>query len=121
MRLSVPARPETVHVVRSVVGGVAAFNDASIEALEDLRLCADEACAHLISAVRGERLYLDVEPEGPCIEVVASIDAPPGEWPPPDARESLAWLVLSALADEVGFVRHEGRPAIRFCKRIAHD
>lgn len=119
VRISVPARADVVHVVRSVVGGTAALQDASYEVIEDLRLSADEACAHLLLAVpQGSRLILQVTPAGDTVDIVASIDAEIEDWPSQGAKESLAWYVLTALAEDAAFVRWEGRPAIRFTKRL---
>jgi hypothetical protein len=43
--VTVPARAEFLHLIRSVVASVAARRDLSIDAIEDLRLAVDEACA----------------------------------------------------------------------------
>ena len=41
--ISVPARAEFLHVVRTVVGSVAARCNLTIDAIEDLRIAVDEA------------------------------------------------------------------------------
>lgn len=122
VRLSVPARADQVQVVRSVVGGAAALHEATYEVIEDLRLSADEACAHLLLRLpQGTRLFLQVVSRDGCIDVTASIDADVLDWPFADSEESLAWYVLSSLTEDAAFVRLEGRPAIRFTKRLRHE
>lgn len=115
VRISVPARADVVHVVRAAVGGAAALHDASYEAIQDLRLSVDEACAHLLQELpQGTRLLIEVASPPGGIQVVVAIDADVDEWPSPGAKESLAWYVLTALAEEAEFLRWEGQPGIRF-------
>lgn len=111
-----------MHLMRAVVGGTAALHDAPYEVIEDLRLSADEACAHLLTSLpQGERLTLAVTPSRSIIEVVVSCDAEIDEWPSQGAQDTLAWYVLTALAEDASFVRHEGLPAIRFTVRLRDD
>jgi hypothetical protein len=54
-----------------------------------------------------------VTPEERMVILVTS-DAPPdGAWPAADLEESLAWRVLSGLADEVRFELTEHGPSVR--------
>jgi anti-sigma regulatory factor (Ser/Thr protein kinase) len=119
VRLSVPARADVVYVVRAAIGGAAALHGASYELIQDLRLSADEACAHLLHEVpHGSRLVIELAAPPGAIEVIVAIDGDAEEWPTPNAQESLAWYVLSALADGAEFLRWEGNPAIRFSTRL---
>jgi serine/threonine-protein kinase RsbW len=115
----VPARPDFVHVLRSVIASVAARADLSIDDIEDLRLAVDEACAHLL-AIRGFPTTLTMRvavlADGG-IEVATSVDIDDATWPPGGAERSLAWQVLSALADEARFELVDGRPVVRLIKR----
>lgn len=118
--VSVPAMPDFVHVLRSVVAAVAARSDFSYDAIEDLRLAVDEASAQLLAFGRGAtciRVEIDMEPEAG-LEVVVSSDAQDlAGWPPEGAERTLTWQVLSALADSARFEVHEGTPAVRLSKR----
>jgi serine/threonine-protein kinase RsbW len=116
--VTVPARPQFVGVLRSVVAGVGARLDYGYDVIEDLRLAVDEACAQLLSiGAPAKHLSLRVRPGAAGVEVVASIDADAGPWPPDRVEDSLGWQVLRALADDAVFERDGGRPALRFRKR----
>lgn len=116
--VSIPARPDFVHVLRSVVASVAARADFTLDAIDDLRLIVDEACAQLLSYSRPAAvLTVQIRLSGEAsVEVVVRSDADPAAWPPADAEGSLGWQVLSALADEARF-EHAGGPALRLTKR----
>lgn len=115
----IPANAEFVHVLRSVVGSIGALADASIDAIDDLRLAVDEACAHLLaSAADATRLWLTVRSGSGDIDVLAQLDAEPAAWPPADVAESLGWRILSGLVQEPRFERTDGRVGIGFSKRL---
>lgn len=119
--VSVPARPDFIHVLRSVVGAVAARADFTFDAIDDLRLAVDEASAQLLSfnsPATSLTLRISLTHEGG-IELVASTDADLASavWPPDGAERTLTWQVLSALADEAHFERAGTGPALRIRKR----
>lgn len=117
VRVSVPARAEFVHVLRSVTGAVSGRLPLSLDDVDDLRLAVDEACARLL-ALGGEprTLRLDLRALPGRLELVVALDVTTS-WPPPDFEGSLAWRVLVALAEHVRFEHWNGSPAIRIVKR----
>jgi serine/threonine-protein kinase RsbW len=119
--VSVPALPDYVHVLRSVVAAVAARSDFSYDAIEDLRLAVDEASAQLLAFGRGAtsiRVEIDGAGDAAGLEVIVSSDAQDvAGWPPEGAERTLTWQVLTALADSARFEVHEGAPALRLTKR----
>lgn len=118
--VTVPALAEYVHILRTAVASVAARLNFSYDSIDDLRMAVDEACAHLLAvSLPTSSLTLRMEPSDGSLVVVASTNAEPGEWPPPGARRTLAWQVLSALADEVGFESEGTGAALRMVKRGA--
>ena len=112
--VTVPARPDFVRLLRTVVSTVGARLDMTYDRIDDLRIAVDEACAQLL-AISDGNMTMRVEPDGERVIVVVSSDAPVGEgaWPPADVEESLAWRILDGLADEVRFELGEGGPAVR--------
>lgn len=121
--VSVPARPDYIHVLRSVVAAVAARAGFTYDSIDDLRLAVDEASAQLLSFAAPAlnlTLQITLTQEGG-VEVVASTDADiaTGVWPPEGAERTLTWQVLSALADEAHFERLDSGPALRLRKRSA--
>jgi serine/threonine-protein kinase RsbW len=118
--VTVPARPDFLHVVRSVMASVAARLDLGYDDIEDLRIAVDEAGAQLLSdAGRASYLSLTITPSGNRLEVVVCTDGDVREWPPPGLEERLIWQVLSALTDTPRFERYQGNPAMRLVKNVA--
>lgn len=115
-RITVPARAEFLHVVRTVIGSVAARHDLTIDAIEDLRIAVDEACAQLLSA-RGSVVSVAVIVRGDGIEAVCSTDADIAIWPPEGIEQTLASQVLRGLSDTLTWERSGGDPTVRIGKR----
>jgi serine/threonine-protein kinase RsbW len=114
--ITVPARAEFLHVVRTVVGSVAARHDLTIDAIEDLRIAVDEACAQLLIA-RGSEVTVRLEPTGDGVQATCSTNADVPQWPPDGVEHSLASQVLQGLADNVTWEREDGVPSVRVAKR----
>jgi serine/threonine-protein kinase RsbW len=114
--ITVPARAEFLHVVRTVVGSVAARHNLTIDAIEDLRIAVDEACAQLLVA-RGSSITVELAAGAGGIQATCSTDAEVDVWPPDGVEHSLAAQVLQGLADEVAWQRTASGPAVRVGKR----
>ena len=114
----VPAEPDFVHVLRSVVATIAARAELTFDEIDDLRLAVDEACAQLLALPSAATtLALHISPaDGGGLVVVATIDAEVRVWPPEGAERTLTWQVLAALADDARFEEVDGRPALRLTK-----
>lgn len=118
VRITVPARAEFLHVVRTVVGSVAARHDLTIDAIEDLRIAVDEACAQLLS-VHGGQVTVAISGTAEGVETVCTTDADVAAWPPEGVRHSLATQVLQGLTDSVTWELSATGPAVRVGKRSA--
>jgi serine/threonine-protein kinase RsbW len=116
VQITVPARAEFLHVIRTVVGSVAAHNDLTIDAIEDLRIAVDEACAQLLVA-RGSVLTVEVVALAGGVEARCATDADVGVWPPEGIQHSLAAQVLQGLADSVAWELTASGPSVRIGKR----
>ncbi len=116
---TVPARPDFVHVLRTVVAAVAARLDFPYDALDDLRMVVDEACSALLG-IRSPAgtLTLELTPGPDQLEVLVCTDAEDSSWPRPDVERTLAWKVLDALTDEAVFETVPSGPAVRAVKRF---
>ncbi len=116
--ISVPAHPEYLHVLRSVMASVAANLDFSFERIENLQMAVDEACAQLLALSSTESvLTVRASPRADGLEVAASIDAHAGAWPPVGIESTLAWKVLSTLAGEIDFQRSGEETVLRLIMR----
>jgi serine/threonine-protein kinase RsbW len=118
VQITVPARAEFLHVVRTVVGSVAARHDLTIDAIEDLRIAVDEACAQLLT-VRGDHVTVAISGTAEGVETVCSTDADVAVWPPDGVQHSLATQVLQGLTDSVAWELSAAGPAVRVSKRSA--
>jgi serine/threonine-protein kinase RsbW len=120
INVAVPARPDFLHVVRSVTASVAARLDLGYDDIEDLRIAVDEACAQLLSASgRAAQINLIITPSEGQVEVVVCTDGDVREWPPAGVEASLIWQILNGLTDAPSFERFDGKPGMRLVKAVA--
>ena len=99
VEFKVPARLESLVVIRTLVAALGTMEDLDLDAVADLRLALDEACTALIRcAVPNSRLTVVVRP---CEDDLwISVSAPcvdddvlrPG---------TFSWHVISSLTDDV--------------------
>ncbi len=117
VKISVGSTGESVYLLRTVVASLAAKLDLSLDDIDDLSLAVSEAAAFLLAeATQGSRLVMRISTSKSGVEAVLSIGSAGGEWPPADIENTLAWKILSALADQAEFVRDDEGPAIRLLK-----
>lgn len=100
VELTIPADPAMVAVLRTVTATLASRRDFTIEEIDDLRIAVDEACALVLPhRVDGARLSASFGGSGETIVIQVRIQ------PVADStgidQSGFAWLVLSALADQV--------------------
>jgi serine/threonine-protein kinase RsbW len=116
---SVPADSEYIHILRTVVCGVASRLGFTIDDIDDLRLVVDEAAAQLLSVrPMGSRLELRLEPSADGLEIALVHETTGGSWPPAGFERSMGWHVLTVLAEDLDLRPDGGRPAIRMTKRV---
>jgi hypothetical protein len=116
--LTVPARPDVVQVVRTVVGSIASRLGFPYDQVDDVRLATSEIVAHLLEELPPpDYLVVEIHETPGGLEVEASRTTGTKAWPPTGARHSLTTLILRALADDASFEQSEHGPAIRFSKR----
>ena len=110
--VTIPARPHFVRLLRAVVASVGARLDLTYDRIDDLRMVVDEASAQLLR-LPSRSLTMRVTPGERMVIMVLTDASPNGSWPPGDLEDSLAWRVLSGLADEVHFEVTDDGPAVR--------
>ena len=109
VRLSIPADSAYIAVPRSVVGNLAARNDFTVDAIDDLRIAVDEACALLLPQATDGVLDCVFEIYPPQLTVRTSALVPSGWMPDTD---SFGWTVLTALVESVAAETDHGRLTI---------
>ncbi len=113
--VSLPAQPEYLHILRSVVASAAASMDFSIDAIDDLRLVVDEACGQVLAFSTGANaLTLTIVFVEGGLELKVATDGTPTRTSK-DQRDSMAWTILSALSDSVE-LGDTGSPEVRMTK-----
>jgi len=94
-----PAASAYLSVLRTATAGLAARLDFTLDEIEDLRIAVDEACAMLLAqALPGADLECEFELTDEEIKVGVGVLTVDGLVP---ARDTFAWTVLNALADNV--------------------
>lgn len=99
LEMRVSADPAWFPSLRLVAADLATRTDFDLDAVSDLRMAIDEACAELLGAARPDAVLVcrfAVEREG--ITVTATVPASCGATV---SREGFGWRILTTLADEV--------------------
>jgi anti-sigma regulatory factor (Ser/Thr protein kinase) len=108
IRLTLPARPENVAVVRHVLGALAEALGLPPELTSDMRLAVTEACTNVVRHAYAESegtIDVVVRPDGDALKVVVE-DHGRGLGPSPDtAGPGLGLPLIAALADTVEIER----------------
>jgi serine/threonine-protein kinase RsbW len=97
-----------IPTIRAVASDLAARADFDLDAISDLRMAVDEACATLVDvAAPGSDLHCEFTVLGERIEVRARVDiAGPGSTV---STDTFGWRVLQTLADSVELQADAGR------------
>ena len=95
----VPARLESLAVIRTLVSALATLEDLDLDAVADLRLALDEACTALIrSCVPDSLLTVVVRPREQDLWVAVSAPCADEDVLRPG---TFSWHVISSLTDNV--------------------
>ena len=113
VRLTLPARPENVAVVRHLLGAFAEALDLPADLVADMRLAATEACTNVVRHAYHDGspgpIDLVIRPAGDRLDLIVADDGE-GMGPSPDmAGPGLGLPLISALADAVEIERKRPR------------
>ena len=99
LELRVPTTATQLPAVRAMAGDLAMRMDYDLDAVEDLRLAVDEACATLTTIVEGDApLTVVFETTRAGLHIDAWVPTADGTEVPTDG---FGWAVLAALVDSV--------------------
>jgi serine/threonine-protein kinase RsbW len=119
VRLSVPAAPEYLRLVRLTAAGLASRLGFTFDEVEDLRIAVDELCFHLLGDVDDE-----TEVDGRTMDLVYSagpdsitISGRTGLSGPVPEPSDLSEQILDALVDEHEVSDGDGMVNFRLTKR----
>jgi serine/threonine-protein kinase RsbW len=112
IRLTLPARPENVAVVRRVLDALAEALPLPPAVADDMRLAVSEACTNVVRHAYAEAqgtIEVVIRPKGGELEVIVA-DAGSGIRPNPDtAGPGLGLPLIAALADSLEIERSAGQ------------
>lgn len=112
--IEVPARPQYVKVLRSILASVAAGLDSSLERIDDLKMAVGEASSQLLDAAPdGRTLRLEADPLREGLSVDVALDSSALLWPPEDIESTLTWRVLSTVATDIELGKSSDRIYVR--------
>jgi serine/threonine-protein kinase RsbW len=104
LELRVPTTATQLPAVRAMAGDLAMRMDYDLDAVEDLRLAVDEACATLAAVAAGDSpLTVVFETTRAGLHIEAWVPTRDGQDVP---RDGFGWAVLATLVDAV-----DGRPS----------
>ena len=109
IRLTLPARPENVAVVRHVLGALAEALTLPDDVSEDMRLAVTEACTNVVRhAYVDDQGTIDVvvRPNGDALEVIVADDGRGIGSSPDTAGPGLGLSLIAALADSLEIERN---------------
>jgi serine/threonine-protein kinase RsbW len=118
IRVAVPARPDVLHLLRSVTATVGARLSLPLDDLEDLRIAVDEA-ATLLLARSGDAertLHLDLTSGDRTLRVRVRLEPADPDAPDDDPRTSWPWRVISGITDDASIDRSASGTTISFAK-----
>lgn len=99
VELTVPARTSYVSLIRSATSAICAQADFTLDALDDLRLAVDEACALVMAdAPPDADLTATWQVSGATVHIDISCPTSTGA---PVATNTFSWTVLTALVAQV--------------------
>ncbi len=99
LELRVPTTPTQLPAVRAMAGDLAMRMDYDLDAVEDLRLAVDEACATLAAIAAGDApLTVVFETSRAGLHIHAWVPTAEGADVP---RDGFGWAVLHTLVDSV--------------------
>jgi anti-sigma regulatory factor (Ser/Thr protein kinase) len=116
VRLTLPARPENVAVIRHVLGAFAEALNLPDAVVEDMRLAVTEACTNVVRHAYDDEehgpLEIVIRPDGDRLDVIVS-DCGRGIGPSPDtAGPGLGLPLIAALVHSLE-IQHAPRAGSR--------
>jgi serine/threonine-protein kinase RsbW len=113
--LRVPPRADHVTLLRTVVSGIAARRDYTLEQVDDLRMAVEEAAVLLLRHSDGSALELHatVGTEELRVELSTDITGPDAVLDP----TSFSWMILQALTDELSTAVDGNRASLELVKQ----
>lgn len=118
--LRVPPLADHLTLLRTVVSGIAARRDYTLEQVDDLRMAVEEAAVQLLRHGDGGPLVLDATIADDELGVELSTTLAEGETTVVDPS-SFSWMILEALTDDLSTTVEGNAASLRLVKRQRPD
>jgi serine/threonine-protein kinase RsbW len=116
VRVTIPASPQYVQVVRLVAAGLASRLGFTIDDIEDLKIGVDELASYLTGMQgRDGTLELSFEIFDDRIEITGTGRLAEDQTVR-DQLTDFSRMILETVVDEASLVRHDGRPTFELRK-----
>lgn len=112
IRLEVPARRQSLAVLRNMAGNAARLSGFSYDRVEEARLAVSEAASLLVADGRSSTVRCFLTSDQGILHVEVGATPGPAIWPPEPWTDSLERMVLSSLATEFELITG-GSPMVR--------
>jgi serine/threonine-protein kinase RsbW len=112
--LRVPPLADHVTLLRTVVSGIAARRDYTLEQVDDLRMAVEEAAVQLLRHGNGSPLVLNatIEEDALLIELSTTTASDETVFDP----SSFSWMILQALTDRLSTAVEGNAASLRLVK-----
>jgi serine/threonine-protein kinase RsbW len=112
--LRVPPLADHVTLLRTVVSGIAARRDYTLEQVDDLRMAVEEAAVQLLRHGNGSPLVLNatIEEDELLIELSTTTASDETVFDP----SSFSWMILQALTDRLSTAVEGNAASLRLVK-----
>lgn len=117
--LRVPPLADHLALLRTVVGGVAAREQFTLEQVDDLRMAVEEAAVQLLRRNDGSPLVLQATVGLDKLELDISTGVSAGE--PVFDPTSFSWMILDALSDDLVSDSDGSIARLRLTKQRTHE
>jgi hypothetical protein len=112
IRLDVPARRQSLAVLRNMAGNAARLCGFSYDRVEEARLAVNEAASLLVADGRSSTVSCSLTSDQGILHVEIGATPGPAIWPPEPWTDSLEHTVLTSLASELELIT-DGSPMVR--------
>ena len=112
IRLEVPARRQSLSVLRNMAGNAARLCGFSYNRVEEARLAVNEAASLLVADGRSSTVRCSLTSDEGTLFVEIEATPGPAIWPPEPWADSLEHTVLSSLANDLELIS-DGGPMVR--------
>lgn len=104
LELVVPPDPQLLRIVRLVASGLASLANLDLDAVEEVRVAADEVVSTLIEASTGEPVHVRMTVTAEQLRIEATTDLRGGEFAP----DPMVDRILQAVASRFGWETVDG-------------